>query len=233
MMTDPYRLKSCKFEREPRFFVDIGANLGWWSRLAHDQYPEVKIYAYELIQSNVDFAKENTIKGIDAIELSQAAVIGNNRALATWVHNSNLGGSKPLYEGSDSGVSRENFKWNATDATVVESAPLNQISLAEIIENNNIDYIDFLKMDCEGSEYEIFHQIFDLGLEKRILNLAMEVHQRHELEVKEDGHVARAHPPVETQQYKSLKEECTARFDSASFNGGLAYLKNNLGEKDG
>ncbi len=49
------------------------------------------------------------------------------------------------------------------------------VSLDLIATENSLEKIDFLKIDCEGAEYQIFNNSSDQTI-KRILYLAMEVH---------------------------------------------------------
>ena len=61
-----------------------------------------------------------------------------------------------------------------------------------------------IKIDVEGSEYEILKHFFDLNLEKRILNISLEIHGRKN--GKED-----------TNQFKWLTKELNKRFDVFKF----------------
>ena len=49
------------------------------------------------------------------------------------------------------------------------------ITLTKIIENIGLSEIDLLKMDCEGSEYDIFYNTSD-SLIKTIKHMVIEVH---------------------------------------------------------
>ena len=51
----------------------------------------------------------------------------------------------------------------------------NVLSLDDIFKSKKIKKCDFLKLDCEGSEYEIFERTSD-GVLKRIDNMGMEIH---------------------------------------------------------
>ena len=56
---------------------------------------------------------------------------------------------------------------------------MEKVTLWDIIENNKIDFIDFLKLDCEGSEYEILEHAVEENYCDKILNLAAEMHGRN------------------------------------------------------
>ena len=57
-------------------------------------------------------------------------------------------------------------------------------SLSDLFEEQQIDFIDFLKMDVEGSEYEILFHAEKMGLFPRIHTLSMEVHGKRSPEYK-------------------------------------------------
>jgi FkbM family methyltransferase len=52
------------------------------------------------------------------------------------------------------------------------------ISLGKLIDENNLDRIDLLKMDAEGCEYEAFRNISD-GHLRKIKKIALEFHEYH------------------------------------------------------
>ncbi len=50
------------------------------------------------------------------------------------------------------------------------------VTLQDIFNDNHIEKCDFLKMDCEGAEYEILYSC-PADILERISRIAMEVHQ--------------------------------------------------------
>ena len=56
-----------------------------------------------------------------------------------------------------------------------KSVTVNSISLQQIFDNNNIEYCDFLKLDCEGSEYEIIKNL-PTPYFKKIKKMIIEYH---------------------------------------------------------
>ena len=191
---DEYGLKKIKFEREPIHIVDIGANYGWFSYLAAELSPSCNIYAYELINDNYNAAFEN-LKKFKNVQLFNAGVTGDNKIVKICENSDNEGGHKSIYSGANSYNSLERFKSTKNSNIIHENIP-DQISIKEMFEVNNIDYIDFLKMDCEGCEYELFDQIFKYDLDKRIKHLSMEVHG------------------VNSPEHPKLKKELKKRFST-------------------
>ncbi|MCH6580602.1 MAG: FkbM family methyltransferase [Nitrospinae bacterium] len=56
-----------------------------------------------------------------------------------------------------------------------EEIRVNRVTLEDIFETYGLERYDFLKMDCEGAEYDIFYNCPD-GILARIDQIAMEVH---------------------------------------------------------
>tara|TARA_Y100000593_G_scaffold92944_1_gene186125 strand:- start:1706 stop:2413 length:708 start_codon:yes stop_codon:yes gene_type:complete len=169
---DVYRLKTVVFEREPKHIIDVGANFGWFALLVSEEYPSCNVYAYELMQENVNVFRD-LHKESKNVKIFNTAVIGENKVVSVRQHPTNVGGHKALFAGDSSYLSESRYGGQPKDNKVLVPK---QTTITEIISDFNIDYIDFLKLDCEGSEYEIFEHIFKNNLCGKILNLAMEVH---------------------------------------------------------
>ena len=52
------------------------------------------------------------------------------------------------------------------------------VSLGDLLDRRGVDRVDFLKVDCEGAEYEMFRTL-DAGDWRRIDRVAMEFHELH------------------------------------------------------
>jgi hypothetical protein len=87
---------------------------------------------------------------------------------------------------------------------------IKKITLPQIIKKNKIDYIDFLKLDCEGSEYEILNYAMDKGICGRILNMAAEIHGKGE------------------PQYKIFLERIKENFDKVTVRGKILKATNKI-----
>lgn len=202
---DCYKFRDWKPLRAPKFILDIGAQSGAFSKLAAEKYPESKIIAFEMIEENYNHANENISEHSNVI-LNNKTVIGKNKAIGYRLHpRNNAGGHKVVYSGDDSYLSEVNAqRKNKKDITVRD---LEQVTYEEILKEYKIDYVDFLKIDCEGCEYEVIEEIFKSENQSTILHLAMEVHDR------------------KSDQYKELMKILKEEFDSVKTKkgGGLVF----------
>lgn len=120
--------------------IDIGANIGAFSTYAATQSSDVKVYAYEPFPQNVDWLRFN-LKNSD---LNNVAVFQQAVARSPGMRSLQV----------------NRFSWIchsliATEKLQEEDLKVQCITLDEIITENKIEKCDLLKLDCEGSEYEI------------------------------------------------------------------------------
>lgn len=150
--------------------VDIGANVGAFTVWAAEKFPQAKIHAFELIKENYDFCIEK-VKDFDNVIVENTAIVGKNAPIGVYKNKRNPGGHKPIFDSDTSTyLNKERFaaEWKETD--------VDWISFEQFIEQNEIEKIDFLKLDCEGSEYEIFQCIDENNLWDKVLNMSFEIH---------------------------------------------------------
>lgn len=205
---DCYRVGEMSFDRPPEYIVDIGANVGWFSLLAAEKFPKAEIYSYELMDKYYAACHSN-LKQHENVHVYNKAVIGKNKITAICEPTmDNIGACKAIYAGSGSYISEGHAQfgdWVTPEMQEkfidMSEMPVDQISLEEIILENNIDYIDILKVDIEGGEYEVLNHVLELNLDKKILNLVMELHG------------------VNSPECPILVEELRNRFDSCVLRG--------------
>lgn len=211
---DAYKVKQCVFERGPRNFVDVGANVGWFTKLVDENFQNCNIFSYELDKENFANLKENVKHKKNNILISNSAVIGSNGFTRYWKHSSNIGGHKPIFEGSDSYISEGAISENMLKTMHVRGSFVNveveKITLKEIIDSNEIDYIDFLKLDCEGSEYEILNHAISHGYCDKILNMSAELHGR------------------DYKGYGKLIEDLERNFDNVKVQRNILFANNKI-----
>ncbi|MGB4845418.1 MAG: FkbM family methyltransferase [Ferruginibacter sp.] len=146
--------------------VDIGANAGFFDIILLSKISKAKIFAYEPLPSNLAYFKK-IIKNNPAIEpyisVFQAAVTGVEKtAMDLFMEDSSES------QVVASAIAGFNFR-NTKKITV----PC--ISLSKIVETNQLQHIDLLKIDCEGSEYDILYNT-PASVLQMARHIAIEVH---------------------------------------------------------
>ncbi len=166
-MEDFYEIErlSSRLPHNP-LVIDVGANAGFFEALLFSKIKEARVFAYEPLPANFLHFKK---------------MIGQNSALK----------KVQLFHKAITGISKEKielFTEDTEDNTVVSSVfagfnSRNQrklwvpaCSLTSVINYNKLDQIDLLKLDCEGSEYDILYNT-DLTLLNKIKMMVIEVHQ--------------------------------------------------------
>jgi len=144
--------------------LDLGANLGIISILLSKKFPFTKIYSFEASIINYNnFIKNINSNGCTNINPFNLAVWSeSNKILEIPTSPTNSGGSSIFY--------KPEF-YQMYPITKVKT-----ISLSDIFLNNNIDSCKLLKIDVEGSEYEIFKNLKPEYYNK-INNIAIEFHK--------------------------------------------------------
>ncbi|MEO8173874.1 MAG: FkbM family methyltransferase [Sediminibacterium sp.] len=147
--------------------VDIGGNVGFFSFLLSSKKPGAKIYAFEPMIENVKVFNDNCKLNpslTDSIFLfNQAVTADNNGHIDLFFDNV-----------TDNSVIASVVKDFSTQNTQVKK--VDAISLERIFQENSLERVDLLKVDCEGSEYPIFYDspawLFD-----KVQTIALESHE--------------------------------------------------------
>tara|TARA_A100001015_G_scaffold230752_1_gene261095 strand:- start:868 stop:1476 length:609 start_codon:yes stop_codon:yes gene_type:complete len=196
--------------------VDIGANVGWFSKLIDNNFKNCKILSYELDEANFEIL-ERRMNGYDrtnSVRVFNTAVIGANGFSKYWKSKDNIGGHKPIFHGTSSYISEdaltESMKKSLDLKGKFVETSVNKITLPQIIEKNKIDYVDFLKLDCEGSEYEILNYAMDKGICGKILNMVAEIHGKSQ------------------PQYKTFLKRMKENFEQVSVRGKILTATNKI-----
>jgi len=150
----PFYQKAC--------ILDIGAHYGYFSLFASlNAGPESKILAFEPFPDNFDILTRNiTDCGLKNIESFNCAL-------------NDCEGRAKIYGGQSVNNSLvEDFGMIDKEQKAVE---VDTKTLEQVLRENKLDKIDFLKMDCEGSEYVILENTPALVFDK-IITISMEFH---------------------------------------------------------
>jgi FkbM family methyltransferase len=140
--------------------VDIGAQIGVFSVYAAQSAAQGKVHSFEpfgesfeLLQKNITL---NNCHNINAYNLAVAAEEGRR---VLFLAPGNTGGHSLEQMRPENNIKLE----------------VTAISLANFMDREKIAQIDFLKIDCEGGEYEIFFNLPEEKLQK-IKKISMEYH---------------------------------------------------------
>lgn len=150
----PFNWKAC------RTIVDVGGNIGTFTLFAAHKAPEAKILTVEPEPGNIGMLKQNIAdnKISDRVTVIEAGV-GTEETTATfYVAHKNSGGHS-LYHYTENSHPVE----------------VKIIPLKAIFERNNLKGCDYLKLDCEGGEYDALYGMPDEIL-KNIPFMAIEYH---------------------------------------------------------
>jgi FkbM family methyltransferase len=131
--------------------VDIGAYIGDFTVFAARAAKSGKVLAYEPLPANFKMLLENIkLNNLVNVTAFNYAVAGIHGERIIYYSPDDLGMTN-LYKPLGNKPSKLRVKY---------------VTLKEIFDENNLERIDFLKMDCEGSEYEIFMNTPDEYLQK-------------------------------------------------------------------
>jgi FkbM family methyltransferase len=134
---------------------DIGFNYGFFTLDALTYKPKM-IIGFE---PNPNLVKLFNRLHIDSVELHQSAV--SDKAGSTIFYENNFSGKSSIHSDINSDTSLNSYQ-------------VNICSFNDMAEQ--YDVIDYLKVDCEGAEYEIFESIPNEFLTNRIRKIALEFH---------------------------------------------------------
>lgn len=168
---DDYGLKRVSpLQNNAPTILDLGANIGAFSLLAAQCFPKAKIFAlepetenYEALKNNIQL---NNLEGrINAINSAVAEQTGDR---IFYISD---------YEYAHS-LLQEQVEDGSNGTMIVHCT-----TIAQICENFHLDFIDILKLDIEGSEYEVLYQLPKNFYEKiEIICLEIHVSKSHQQE---------------------------------------------------
>jgi FkbM family methyltransferase len=143
--------------------VDIGAHVGVFTVWAASQHPRVKVLAIEPSPRSFAFLQANVARNrLGNVTLVQCACGGGCGEAQLYSRGSSV--ADTLYR---------------HDLLGSEFRPLSKtpvLGLDELFVSYNVGRCDFLKLDCEGAEYDILLNASEHTL-RRIDRIALEYHQ--------------------------------------------------------
>lgn len=141
--------------------IDIGANAGFFSMFAASRFDHPLILSYEPIPANFKQLEKN--RQLNA----QCDIHPHQRAVAGQAGEITL-----TFDPSDSFTTSASM----TRPQEGDEIKVTCVTLQDIFETYQLERCDFLKMDCEGAEFDIFYNCPE-DILSRIDQIAMEVHK--------------------------------------------------------
>lgn len=143
--------------------IDIGANVGFFSLFILSRNPDAALFAFEPIPKNFDLLNQYKSENPDLnFHVFNMAVTKPEQKSITL-----------YFDDADSFTTSASKFIDQNQKSQIE---VKATSLEQIILDNQLKRVDLVKLDCEGSEYDIIYNtseaIFD-----RISMLAIETHQ--------------------------------------------------------
>ena len=155
--------------------IDVGGHIGLFTLYASQFCKTGSIFTFEPVKENFELLSENvSSNNLNHVKSFNLAVSNSSSSVTLYLNEDTAGHSM--------------FSKSSQSITV------NSISLKQIFDDNNIDRCDFLKLDCEGSEYEI------------IKNLPSEYFQKIQKMIIE-YHMADTRPELLDELIKILKSQ--------------------------
>jgi FkbM family methyltransferase len=144
--------------------VDIGSNIGSFAVYAAWLQPSARVLAVEPLKANFDLLAENVrLNGLANVETIRSAVMGQAGTITIYHGAGSAEGSSSIHAGG------------AVDSSRAETVPC--IAFADLLEK--VPHVDFLKVDCEGAEFDFIPDAPSSSLRK-VRKLAMEYHDVRE-----------------------------------------------------
>lgn len=141
---------------KPTVIIDAGANIGFTTLFFANKYPNAKIISIEPNDANFEYLVANT-KSYPTITPIKSAL---------W-HK------KELIQVVDRGYGDRGFMIEKND----EGNSLQALSINDLLDTYQLQHIDILKIDIEGSEKEVFSENYDRWLSITKC-LVIELHDR-------------------------------------------------------
>jgi len=176
--------------------IDVGAHTGLFVTFFSRICSEGKIICYEPNRENYEILKENIqINNLNNVILNKQAVLSKPGFITLFLND---------HDSASHSVIKKTKNSVKVEATTIK----------KIFENNSIKYCELLKLDCEGSEFDILINL-ENELFHKIKKMIIEYHNIPEVSFTDDDLI------------KKLKENnFEVKYKSDSEKSGLIFAEN-------
>jgi FkbM family methyltransferase len=140
--------------------LDVGANVGKWSALMSKKRPDARILLFEPAAGCCETIRQLQLPNAQIIP----AAVGRHKTTALLHTSSPTSDIASLYQRKDTNFST--VKFTPTEVPVV--------SIDEVIAQQGIQRVDFMKMDIEGAELDALQGAHESLRDGKILALSFE-----------------------------------------------------------
>ncbi len=145
---------------ETDLVIDIGANIGTFAIYAASKAEKGEVLAFEPFPANADFLRRNVAESkLNNIKVFQKAVAETNEPRQLNI--------------SDEWI-KHTLNTGISESSATSAIEIQCVTLDEVLGDKPV--CDLLKIDCEGSEYEIFYTLSPETLRK-IRRIVGEYHE--------------------------------------------------------
>ena len=167
--------------------IDIGGHIGAFTIYAARKAKRGRVYTFEPSLKNYEVLERNVVlHNVSNVSLFNSAIAGNNQERILYIDDFNDGGH---------GLVKKTQK----------AVPVNCLTLAEVLTQNKISQCDFLKIDCEGAEYEILLNT-PTEILKKIDQIVLEYHSPEFLGLADKGIVNKLLAHLKAANYQIIVE---------------------------
>lgn len=146
-------------DREPRWIIDVGANIGLSALYFARRFPSARILAVEVESANHELLVRNAAP--------YPLITPIHKAI--WCKSGHVRISNPEAQA---------WSFRVEMATPETRDALEAISMNDLMDEHGVDSADLVKMDIEGAEREVLSEGLHPWLGRTAV-LAVELHERH------------------------------------------------------
>ncbi|MEO6133548.1 MAG: FkbM family methyltransferase [Ginsengibacter sp.] len=147
--------------------MDLGSNIGLTSLFVKKLFPDCKVVALEPDENNFLMIQKN----VEANHLTNVHLVKGGV------------GKRDCFLVDDGGI-RNRMEWSYSFKEVEEPTGIVSYSINTLMKNFSFDEIDFLKIDVEGAEKEIFSDEADMSFLQKVKVMALEIHDEFNIRSK-------------------------------------------------